>query len=119
MSLLRGRRLGSYHPPPTPPHGRTWAPVVGDGRREGRTQNRPTSTHTPPRPCLYATRDLGRAVSGHADPFIHIMRHNILVFELGQSKEQIEWCLVGRVDNVPVPNQAVLNSFRLLSPARR
>ena len=60
MSLLRGRRLGSYHPPPTPPHGRTWAPVVGDGRREGRTQNRPTSTHTPPRPCLYATRDLGR-----------------------------------------------------------
>jgi hypothetical protein len=85
--------------------------------RGGRTIARPPLTPAPTR--LYATRDLGRAVSGHADPFIHIMRHNILVFELGQSKEQIEWCLVGRVDNVPVPNQAVLNSFRLLSPARR
>src|ERR1017187_2784359 len=90
MSLLRGRRLGSYHPPPTPPHGRTWAPVVGDGRREGRTQNRPTSTHTPPRPCLYATRDLGRAVSGHAAALVH------LAPAVPVGAEGLEpWCLSG------------------------
>ena len=34
------------------------------------------STHTPSRAPTYAARRLGRAVSGHADPFIHLARHS-------------------------------------------
>ncbi len=61
----------TYHPAPTPPRRRTWAPVVANGRLERHAES--ADLHSPAaRPGTRPTRDLGRAVSGHEAALVHL-----------------------------------------------
>src|ERR1039458_6941499 len=61
-----------FHPAPTPPRGRTWAPLrqTSDGNRHVRTTSSPA--HSLGRSPTCATRHLGRAVFGHGPRSVHL-----------------------------------------------
>jgi hypothetical protein len=65
----------TYPPAPTPPRGRTWAPVVDDVGAKADAESTPIHSH-PARPRTQPTWHLGRALLGARSRLIHLAPQN-------------------------------------------